>query len=49
MSSEELNLKLYQKMVQEQEKYGDWLKSQSPDVQMEIKHIPQKKSREAER
>jgi len=31
MSNEELNLKLYQKMVQEQEKYGDWLKSQSPD------------------
>jgi len=32
MSNDELNLKLYQKMQQEQEKYGDWLKGQSPDV-----------------
>ena len=32
MSNDELNLKLYQKMQQEQEKYRDWLKGQSPDV-----------------
>ena len=32
MTAEELSKALYEKLVQEQEQYAEWLKTQPPDV-----------------